>query len=330
MLASESRNPSPFFIVGCGRGGTSLLRGLLNAHPSLAIPLESLFIPDYLRMAGRWPLEKLARFIVREPELREWGLQVATRDLDGCRDVAQMIFRLHQLYADSQGKPYWGQKTPRLVRHLDLLANHFPEARFIHLVRDPRAVVSSLIRSDVHRSSPVHGARRWLRDVQAGLQFEERCPERVMRISYEELVSGAEARVRAIMRFLGLEIAPEQLRSSPGSADYSKFYRNIHSNLERGMTDRFVDGWRTGLSADDVAVIEAATGPVMKRLGYEPVSDRAPAPRRLSNPMGWRRLRGLTLQFWRYARYRRAYLLHLVWRKWRMGLLGEFLGDISY
>jgi len=154
----------------------------------VAIPLESLFIADYLRSTVRWSPDQIKQHIVREPELREWGLRVSVGDLGKCRTVGEVIVRLHELYAESKGKKHWGQKTPRLVRYLPLLADHFPDARFIHLVRDPRAVVSSLIRSEVHRSTPWYGARRWVMDVQAGLDFETQHPERIMRLSYEALV----------------------------------------------------------------------------------------------------------------------------------------------
>lgn len=324
-------NPvAPFFLVGCGRSGTSLLRRLLNAHPLVAIPLESLFIADYLRAADGWPLERIKRLIVREPELREWGLQVSVEDLAGCESIAAVIVRLHELYARAKGKKHWGQKTPRLVRYLPLLLTHFPQVRFIHLVRDPRAVVSSLIRSDVHRSTPWYGARRWVMDVGAGLAFEERHPARVLRLSYESLVEDLEPSLRAIMQFLGLEMAPGQLGGSPGEQEYSEFYANIHTNLGGGVTDRFVEGWRSQISTQDIALIESIAAPLMEVLGYPRQGGALEPVRRSGLRAAWARLRGLVLQLWRYARYRRSYLFHLVRRKWRMGLLGEFLGEIYY
>jgi hypothetical protein len=322
--------PTPFFLVGCGRSGTSLLRGLLNAHPLLAIPLESLFIADYLRAAGRWPLERIKALIAREPELREWGLEVGAADLAGCESVGQVIVRLHELYARSKGKIHWGQKTPRLVRHLPLLADHFPQARFIHLVRDPRAVVSSLIRSDVHRSTPWHGARRWVVDVGAGLRYEQQQPHRILRLSYERLVEAPEPTVREIMRFVGMEFAPAQLQAGAGAGEYSEFYDNIHANLEGQVSGRFVEQWRDHLTAGEVALVEKLAAPLMETLGYvrETEGLRPATPTALRT--AWQRLRGTVLQLWRYLRYRRAYLFHLVRRKWRMGLLGEFLGEIYY
>lgn len=319
---------APFFLVGCGRSGTSLLRGLLNAHPLLAIPLESLFIADYLRVAARWPLERIKSSIIREPELREWGLQVSSADLAGCESVGQVIVRLHELYARSKGKKHWGQKTPRLVRHLPLLADHFPQARFIHLVRDPRAVVSSLIRSDVHRSTPWYGARRWVMDVQAGLAFEAEHPQQILRLGYEALVENPEPVVRQVMEFVGLDLAPGQLEAKSGVQEYSEFYANIHANLEGRITDRFTDQWRGHLKLEDVALIESLAAPLMDAVGYARETQQAPHLPRLR--AGWRRLQRGILQLWHYVRYRRSYFFHLVRRKWRMGLLREFLGEIYY
>ena len=325
-----SQKVHPFFLVGCGRSGTSLLRGLLNAHPRVAIPLESLFIADYLRSADRWTLDQIKQHIVHEPELREWGLRVSVGDLGRCHTVGQVVVRLHELYAESKGKEHWGQKPPRLVRHLPLLADHFPDARFIHLVRGPRAVVSSLIRSEVHRSTPWYGARRWVMDVRAGLEFEAQNPERIMRLSYEALVEDPEPRIEAIMEFLGLEFVPGQLEAGMGAQEYSEFYANIHANLERKVTDRFVEHWRSHLVVKDVALIESTAAPLMEALGYRRENQELEPPRLSRLRAGWRRLGGLVPQLWRYLRYRRSYLLHLIRRKWRMGLLGEFLTEIYY
>jgi hypothetical protein len=324
MIAS----PAPFFLVGCGRSGTSLLRGLLNAHPLLAIPLESLFIADYLRAAGRWPLERIKSLIVKEPELREWGLNISVGDLAGCQSVGEVIVRLHELYARSKDKKHWGQKTPRLVRHLPLLAEHLREARFIHLVRDPRAVVSSLIRSDVHRSTPWYGVRRWVMDVQAGLDFEASNPDRIMRLTYEALVQDPERMVRAVMHFVGLDLVPAQLEVRTGAQEYSEFYANIHANLEGRITDRFVEHWRSHLGAQDVALIESIAAPLMDALGYPRESQVQ--PRLTRRWTGWRRFRGALFQLWHYLRYRRSYFFYLLRRKWRMGLLREFLAEVYY
>ncbi len=319
----------PFFIVGCGRSGTSLLRGLLNNHPQIAIPLESLFIADYLRAEGRRPLERLKALLVGEPEIREWGLHVEPGDLADCESLPEAIAHLHELYAASRGKSRWGQKTPRLVRQLALLSDRFPKAKFIHITRDPRAVASSLTRSNVHRSTPLHAAARWKRDVQAGLEFEMQRANRMLRLRYEDLVANPEQTLHLVTDFLGFREPIGAARLAGGGTEYSEFYAQIHANLNHDLTADYVDRWKRDLTIGETQLVESIAMPLMQELGYEPTTTGGRPPTGLAFRMRLKRLAGILLQIWHYLRYRRRYLVHLIWRKRRLGLLREFLGELS-
>lgn len=325
-----SQTAPPFFIVGCGRSGTSLLRGILNNHPSLAIPLESLFIADYLRVADRIPLEQLKALLLREPELVEWGIEVQAEQVRDYASIEDVIARVHEIYAHENGKSKWGQKTPRLVRHHELLRAHFPQIKFIHMVRDPRAVVSSLVRSDVHRSTVWHATKRWIRDVEAGLKLEQRYEEGVLRVRYEDMVMDPEAELQQILEFLLVDpvaTLPEQNHENP---EYSKFYESIHSNLSKDISPDFVDLWKRHLSEEEVREVESMVGWLPQKLGYSFGSD---APPHLSSPSLWtslKRIKGLMFQVWRYVRYRPRYLYGLVRRKWKFGLMREFFSQVNY
>ena len=223
----------PFFIIGCGRSGTTLLRTILNRHADIAIPLESLFIIDYLKAAASHDISFLISMLVREPEISEWGIRPQVEDFKGCQSISEVINQLHQIYLQAKGKKHWGQKTPRFVRETALLLEHFPYALFIHVVRDPRAVVSSLIHSDVHHSNAYHASLRWRMDVEKGLELEDKHPQSVMRIHYEDMVRDTESTLRKILEFLGLAYDPAILQADDSSmAEYSRFYENIHANLD--------------------------------------------------------------------------------------------------
>lgn len=71
---------SPFFLIGCGRSGNTLLRAMLNQHPQIAIPPESLFIPDYLQASSTTSLKKMKRLLVQEYEIKEWDLNIDLED----------------------------------------------------------------------------------------------------------------------------------------------------------------------------------------------------------------------------------------------------------
>jgi len=304
---------------------------MLNRHEAIAIPLESLFIIDYLRVSKRIDLAQLKAMLVNEPEIHEWGLDLTLKDIEGSQTIEQVIELIHELYAESRGKSSWGQKTPRFVRHTELLHAHFPQARFVHLIRDPRAVVNSLIRSDVHRSNAYHGSLRWRRDVDMGLAFAELHPDRVTAVYYEDLVQDPETSLRTILQFLELPFHAEILRhQEQGAQEYSGFYSNIHAQLNQSVTTEFVDKWKKQLTTTEIEAVEALCGELMNRLGYDPIFVGA----RL--PGGYRWLKqadrslGLARQTLKYLRHRKQYLAHLLWRKWKLGMLKEFLWEMNF
>lgn len=277
------------------------------------------------------PLATLKRLMLKEPEIKEWGLEISMSDIDDCQTIADVIRRLHELYAASQHKSSWGQKTPRFVRWLELLAHNFPDARFVHLVRDPRAVARSLIRSNAHSSDAYHAALRWNMDVGSALRFEELHPDRILRITYEHMIVESESVIRAITEFLGASFDPSMLIfQDDGLRDYSPFYAQMHKNLDRPLTSDLSHQWQKELSPSELALIEHINYDQMELLGYKPVTGRE-CSLNISRPASrLSRCIGISHQAFHYLRYRRKYLFHLLYRKWRLGFLREFLGMINY
>ena len=311
---AAKRLVDPFFIVGCGRSGTTLLRVMLDSHDDVAVPPESLFIPDYLRSDKPAPV--LRRALLREYEIREWGLEVTEADLEGCEDGAALIARIHELYAQSNGKQRWGQKTPRLVRHGALLKQHFPGARFVHMVRDPRAVANSLMRSNVHRSNALYAAKRWNNDVAAGLTLDP-----VLTVAYEALVTDPEPELKRICDFLGLAYSPSMLSYTQKSEGYSAFYQDIHKKLADKPDPNRINAWRDKMDPRDIAVVESQLAVDLGPLGYERLGLEA-----TGGYIAWLRLQryfGFAGQIFYYLRKRRAYLSSFMGRKRRLGLLRD-------
>jgi hypothetical protein len=321
---------SPFFIVGCGRSGTTLLRTMLNHHSQIAIPLESLFIVDYLRARGKVTPQTFRRLIATEYELAEWDMPFTLTDFAGCISAQDFIDRAHELYVQQAGKRVWGQKTPRFVRHGALLKRHYPQAKFINILRDPRAVVSSLIRSNVHNSNALYAARRWQRDVNAGLQLGRAFPGDVLHVHYEDLVRDTEATLRAVCEFLAIDFEPALLDyHKTGTQEYSGYYAQIHAKLNQAPDTSRIDAWRKHLSPQDVAVVESICGPLMDDLGYareatEPVHEGT------LDRLQWERKLGFVRQVWHNYTTRRGYLMSFLRRKLALGLLFGTVKELNY
>lgn len=321
---------SPFFIVGCGRSGTTLLRTMINHHSLLAIPLESLFITDYLSAKKDVTPATFRRLIATEYELQEWGITFPDGAFDGCVTAQDFIDRAHEWYVKEHGKRYWGQKTPRFVRFGALLKRHYPHARFINVVRDPRAVVSSLIASNVHNSNALYGARRWRRDVEAGLKLEQDYPTDVLRIRYEDLVADTETTLRAVCDFLEIDFEPILLDyHRTGTQEYSGYYAQIHAKLNDAPDISRIEAWRKKLNAQDIALIESICGPLMDQLGYTRETSGAVVPSTVRRMKLQRRL-GLFQQIWHNYRTRRGYLVSFLRRKIALGLFFATFREVNY
>ena len=124
---------------------------MLDAHPSLAIPPESYFITGLYRFRGRYERRdgtfdypKFARELQGLRKYRDWDLPEETLmgafASVGPGSFADAVRLLYTTYATSQGKKRYGDKTPGYVARMKLLTEIFPEASFVHIIRDVRSV----------------------------------------------------------------------------------------------------------------------------------------------------------------------------------------------
>ena len=150
LIRNKNRRcPTPF-IVGVGRSGTTLLRLMLDAHPDLAVPPETGFIPKVCALKTRG--EDLRRaFLEAVSGFHTWpdfGLSekdfgAALAGLNGFTPAAGTRL-FYRLYAARFAKTRWGDKTPSYCASISQIRRFLPEARFIHVIRDGRDVALSM------------------------------------------------------------------------------------------------------------------------------------------------------------------------------------------
>ena len=271
----------PIFVVGCPRSGTTLLRLMLDAHPELAIPPESHFIPLVARVRGRYDqpsgvdAEHLAADVMRGIRFRDWDLPPdAVRAVIRARHpstLAAAIECFFIAYADAHGKARWGDKTPGYSIELPLLSGLFPDAVFVHLIRDGRDVGMSLMEVPRPPRSLAEAAQVWRSRVTRGRADGGALgPARYLELRYESMVSDPEAALRAICTLASLEYTPAMLdyhREDPTASVPERNWGH-HANLARPPTQGLRD-WRDRMSAPDQQLFEAVAGDVLSELGYE-------------------------------------------------------------
>jgi len=131
------RQTGPIFIGGAGRSGTTLMRALLDAHPRICCGPELKALPE---ISGLYRSFAAAS----SPVQQAYGNTLA----DIRSYFQEFIERLVGKYRRASGKPRWGEKTPHNLLCMLMLGEIFPDARFIHMIRDGRDVACSLVKMD--------------------------------------------------------------------------------------------------------------------------------------------------------------------------------------
>lgn len=305
----------PVFILGCPRSGTTLLRVMLNAHPRIAIPPETRFlIPAYLRrrrfgsLRTREQRERLARFVLDRPLSRFSRLEVSADEvrarMDKAASLGAALAAPFAAYAERLGKARWGDKRPFYYSFVDELDRLYPDAQFVHVVRDGRACAASLKRPPFDYGSE-RAMVTWLNAVHSCRRAGERLgPERYHEVRYEDLVADPETSLRAMCGFLGEDfdpamLAPEEVVDLVVPAGFEQ-----HGQIKAGVNAASVAKWRTELSAGEIATMESVGGDWLRRFGYEVAGGRAPLATAARVRLGhWRYVRNLSR--WRALEARR-------------------------
>lgn len=221
---TEPQSAPPIFIVGCQRSGTTLLRLILDSHPSISCGPETRFLNDFGRLTNEhWDRLSLYGF-----PRSYWDAR-----------VAEFFSSFHQDYADRRGKVRWADKTPRYALSLDYINVLFPTSQIVHVIRDGRDVVAS------HRDrwgyvSAIKAVEKWPRYIDAactagvGLGCDRYCEVR-----YESLVTDPEGTLRSLLDFLGEPWDEAVLAHDKADHDVSAKYQEFASRrrADAGATE---------------------------------------------------------------------------------------------
>lgn len=268
------------FIVGFPRSGTTWLRALLAAHPDVAaLEAESYVFDDrYLNhLEATWQAERAHAAAGREP----FALSAILDQLE----FDELLRRFASSVFDKIAQPRPGvalvvEKTPTHAHHAPLILRLFPEAYFLHIIRDPREVYCST-RAAARgwgrfwaSEDAVDVTRRWRLLLDDALAIAHLTP-RYRQLRYEDLLTDTPGGIEALFGWLGLEHDTALCRKIVEACSLEKLRERWSHNpafFRRGATA----GWRDELARPELALVEYIAGERMQALGYE----LAVAPRR--------------------------------------------------
>jgi hypothetical protein len=302
-MSEASQTPVPF-VVGVGRSGTTMLRLMLDAHPQLTIPPETHFVPDLIEMFESVPVtpDMVYERLVEDRRWEDFHLDAealrARLETVEPFDIEPALRTFYELYAEKEGKPRWGEKTPNYVDRMAQISAVLPEARFIHLIRDGRDVAMSRIKRSLKDPPPMaRVARNWKRRIKRA-QREGAKLDHYLELRYEDLVMDTEGVLRQICEFIELEFDSAMLtyyeRAEERMSEMAHDLKPVDGKPLRPGEERMqahkmtqeppspdaIGRWRKRMDAADLETFERVAGDLLADLGYE-VTEPSRKPSRL-------------------------------------------------
>lgn len=286
--------PPPVIVInGCPRSGTSLLQRLLATRFNAAVLPETHFIPLFAPYTFLWGnlttcsgRRSLLRAIYAFTELRITGTRTAVEAMRpytllatapsadrlarDTRTYPDLVSALFQEYRDIHHGSIVVEKTAYFTPFpWDRLADAIPGARFIHIVRDGRDVALSWMRTWFGPKSWPLAAWLWARHVEFGLDWEQRHPERTLRVKYEDFTKDTTSTLQEIGALLGM--TPSEQNGQQSSLEWFSFIaKHKHmSKVAAGVEVDNVGKWRPHVAGEDITLFEAIAGRALQRTGYD-------------------------------------------------------------
>ncbi len=267
----------PFFIVGSGRSGNTLVRRTLEASGKVSIPPESYVLAraarKFLYFNGL-PWHLLSALIVNEFEshsgFKHWDLnlddvRVSAKELKAKKrtfaNVIELVYAGYSKKNDGCVKP-WGDKTPTNALFLDHICAVFPQALYIHLVRDPRAVFSSFCQSRLMLSSTLKQKNAIINNWLDSHNKIENCKQkfagaRFLTVHYESFVKHPQRELTRICREMNIDFKNNMLNFWEDAVTGDIKSLDHHKNAAQPISDKKISQWKQQLSKLDIKLVES-------------------------------------------------------------------------
>jgi LPS sulfotransferase NodH len=271
----------PVFIVGCPRSGTSYLYhlflsagGFVEFHTQMNV--YDVLEPIYGDLSSRGNRERMMKDWLQSKAFRVSGLEAAAIEkkvVEQCRSASDFLRIVMEEVAHKQGVEGWVDSTPTNIPHMLRIKQDFPDAKFIHIIRDPRDLVLSLDKKGWSRPLPwdkrnslLAAGVYWEWIVRKGRIYGAQLGVDYLETRYEDLVQAPTAELAKIGTFLGCDLNYEKIKTNRvGSIE--KPLTSFKEDLSHG-TFSPVGRWRNKFPPAQLVKFEALIGHYMQELGY--------------------------------------------------------------
>lgn len=261
----------PLFLIGCPRSGTTLFCRILNAHASILMMNETATFLQLARSVSRGKKGSPAGLIYGKQHHELFADFIDDRAKDLLEDYFAQLAEVE----GKEGLKFWGEKHPHFSECLPFLQRHWPQAKYIYMVRDPRDSACSIAKMT---NKPLEqGLEIWDKMARKYEPFYEALPEdRKVKLRYEDLVADYEGETSRVLQAFGLDL-------DQGILDYLKEFRDVDAHrigpgalkglkrFVKGKTDfqsKAVGRWEGEFGAAERKKAEKLCGDIMRKYGY--------------------------------------------------------------
>lgn len=273
-------NQGVIFLTGVGRSGTTMLQSMLHSHSKINFSVETHFIKRYV-VPFLLTKEKVKggtlqddKFIQRLSSQKQE--QICSKDFTSIEDLNQAFLKILEP-EDGVADSFLGDKDTEHVRYFPHIKEFMDDAYMIHIVRDPRDVVASRLKTEwgAKRSLEFHMAeyQYYLKKVrkEGPALFDERFYE----LKYEDLLDNPEQVLTKLLSILNLTYEPSMLEfyktgNDLVSADEKKWKGNVSKPLDKSNSGK----WRASLSENDAATLQHGLEDFFDEMDYDKVTTK--------------------------------------------------------
>lgn len=266
---------TPFFIIGAGRSGTTLLRVILERSQQVAIPPESggslpKALDYFLTQKKEGVIDDIIAIYELDKDWINWGLQKKSLVDSYHSDVnfGNIISHIYSSYAESKNCKVWGDKNPYMTFFIPEILTVFPNAKFIHLIRDGRDVAYSWFKKLDKYQTIEDAAKRWNWSLKEIERYKPLLGNNLLNVKYEDLATQPTDHIKEICDFINIKFDSQILESS--ETDLGNDLNQAH--LKKSKTSIGVDSigkWKENLKPEELRRIMPIISGRLKKYGYE-------------------------------------------------------------
>ena len=279
----KARRTRPVFIVGCARSGTTWLYHLLLSSGGFAIyrsetQFYSRFGPRFSGFSNERQRKAFLDLWLKSEFFLRSGLDAVSFRQEALNDVdspGSMLGAFMKRICDEQSAERWAECTPDHALYVRRIKRDFPDALFIHIIRDGRDVTMSLVKQAFIKPFPWHtkqphlvAAAYWAWTTNAVSKQASYLGNDLLTLHYENLLESLDSTLLQIATFIDKPIDPVRIKTYPVGSILEP-----NSSFERKPGDsgnQYVPRWQEHCTEDTLRVMEEVIGRGLDKFGYQP------------------------------------------------------------